>query len=94
MIIVGGTVMKNSKISVVASHDELMNELYSLYTLLNMTKNYCQELEFKGEYYGGNNSCIKKISNERNEYLTMMSLMRNKLDDVININQNIEQNLL
>ena len=86
--------MKNSKVSVVAAHDKIMSELYSLYTLINMTRNYCQELEFKGEYYGGSHFCVEKFSKERNEYLTMMSLMSNKLDDVITLNLNIERELL
>jgi hypothetical protein len=59
-----------------------------------MTKNYCQELEFKGEYYGCNNKIIKKLSIERNEYITMLTLIANKLEEVIALNLNIERELL
>ena len=85
--------MKNSTDSIILCQDKMFSELYSLNTLVNMTKNYCQELEFKGEYYGGNKICVKKISEERNEYLTMLSLIRNKLDKLINLNVNLEKEL-
>ena len=59
-----------------------------------MTKNYCQELEFQGQYYGVDNASVKKLSNERNEYLIMLNLIRCKLDEIINYNLDIERKLL
>ena len=83
--------MKNSKNSVAIYQNKLFNELYSINTLLNLTKNYCQELEFKVEYYGASKNCIKNFSNERNDYLTMFTIMRNKLNNAISINLELER---
>jgi len=86
--------MKSRNNSVTEYQDKMFSELYSLNTLVNMTKNYCQDLEFKGQYYGGDSDFAKKLSDERNEYLTMLNLIAGKLNTVINLNLNIENEFL
>ena len=74
-------------------NDEVLNELFSTKALVNVTKNCCQEREFKGEYYGIPQHFIPKISDERNEYISLLTLISDKLKYIHKLNLNMEEKL-
>ena len=58
---------------------ELYTELYNTKTLVNAAITCCQEREFRGEYYGIPHNFTQYISNERNEYLSLLTLAFDKI---------------
>ena len=58
-------------------------ELYTINTLINVTKNVCKEHEFKGEYYGSPNSVVIKLSAERNDYINMLEIVNDKINQLM-----------
>ena len=84
---------KCRKNTALSNIDNAIEELYSVNTYVSITKRFCQEQEFKGEYYGLNYNYLKKLSEERNSYITMLSLIAEKIADIIKINLNLEEEL-
>ena len=76
-----------------AYNEEMCDEMYNVEVLINATKCCCQEREFRGEYYGIPERFIQKISNERNEYLSLLAILSDKVRHVIKLNQCVEQEL-
>ena len=74
--------------------EEVLDEVYCADVLLNATMCCCQEKEFRGEYYGIPEIYTKKISNERNEYLSLMTLLSDKIRHIISLHKHIEHELL
>ena len=79
--------------SLLSYSEKLYDEMYSLDVLINATKCCCQEKEFCGEYYGIPKNFIHKISNERNEYLSLLAVISEKVKHVIKLNKIIEKEL-
>ena len=74
-------------------YDEVMYELFNTNTLVNVAKLCCQEKEFKGEYYGIPQNFIPMISNERNEYISLLTLISDKLNNINRLNLNAQKEL-
>ncbi len=73
--------------------NDICNELYYINTLINVTKSVCQEREFKSDYYGIPNNYTKQISDERNEYISLLSLVSDKLKYIMTLNLSLEKEL-
>ena len=82
-----------NKSNVLAYNEELFNEVYSANVLLNATICCCQEKEFRGEYYGIPQNFTQKISNERNEYLSLLTILSDKIKHIYKLNNLVEQEL-
>ncbi len=85
--------MENRKSDVLLYQNDVFDKLYYANTLVNMTKTSCLEREIKGQYYGVTDENLKKLSNERNEYIAMLELISDKLSDIFNLNLGIEEEL-
>lgn len=70
---------KSSKNSALSHNDEALNELHRTNTLVKATKTYCQEKEFRSEYYGIPHAYTTKISEERNEFISLLSIISEKI---------------
>ena len=91
---IGGRIMKKyRKNDVVSFYEEAFCEIYSTNTLVNMTKSTCQEHEFRGEYYGLKNHSAEQLSAERNDYINMLTLISDKLSNIIRLNLCLEKAL-
>lgn len=75
-------------------YQELFNELYIIDSIVNMTKNSCLEREFSGQYYGATGENSAQLSAERNNYINMLTILSEKLANVINLNLTAENELL
>lgn len=82
-----------NKSNVLSYNEQLCNEVYNADVLLNATICCCQEKEFRGEYYGIPESYTHNISNERNEYLSLLTLLSDKIRYINKLNHRIEQEL-
>lgn len=74
------------KSDALAYQDEVLSELYSINTLVNATKTCCQLREFNGEYYGIPKDYVPMISNERNEYISLLSILSDKINYIGKLN--------
>lgn len=83
----------NRKNVILSYQDELLNELYNANTLIKAAMTCCQEREFNSEYYGIPQNYVSYISNERNEYLSLLTLAFDRMQYVNTINMNIENEL-
>ena len=79
--------------SVLMYNEEIFNELYNAGVLINATKCCCMDREFRGEYYGIPQNYIVEISNERNEYLSLLSLLSDKINHIHTLSRSIEKEL-
>lgn len=82
------------KCEILSYQNDLFDALYFANTLVNMTKTSCQDREFKGQYYGMNDDMLKRLSNERNEYIAMLTLISDKLSCILELNLSLEQEIV
>lgn len=73
---------------------QALDELYIVDSIVKMTKNSCLEREFNGQYYGADIESSKKMSAERNNYINMLTVLSERIDNIMNINVNIENEFL
>ena len=79
--------------SILMYNEEIYNEIFNAGVLVNATKCCCQQKEFRGEYYGIPQKFIRKISDERNEYLSLLTLLSDKISHIHKLNNCIEDKL-
>ena len=84
---------KNRKSDALSYQDKVFNELYDTNALVNATKIYCQEREFNGEYYGMPKIYTAKVSEERNQYISLLTIISDKLNNINSINLNLEREI-
>ena len=77
--------MNYHKRDILLCQDEVLSELYNVRALANATKTYCEVKEFNGEYYGIPKDYVPMISNERNEYISLLSTLSDKINSIKNI---------
>ena len=73
---------------------QAFDELYIVDSIVKMTKNSCLEHEFNGEYYGASCESSKKLSAERNNYINMLTLLSERISNIIHLNGLIENEFL
>lgn len=73
---------------------QAFDELYIVDSIVKMTKNSCLEHEFNGQYYGANCESSKKLSAERNNYINMLTLLSERISNIIHLNGLIENEFL
>ena len=73
---------KSDKGNALSYNDEALNELYVANTLIKATKTYCLEKEYNRQYYGIPNIYAIKLSEERNEFITLLNLISEKLTNL------------
>lgn len=82
--------MKDSYRKVLLSCDNLFNQLYSLESILQVTKEVCQEREFSATYYNLQQKEKFTLSKERNHYINMLELALARVSDLKEINYGLE----
>ncbi len=73
---------------------QAFDELYIIDSIVKMTKNSCLEYEFNGQYYGASCESSKKLSAERNNYINMLTLLSERISNIIHLNGLIENEFL
>ena len=82
----GGNMFSDCENGSMLCSDKILDELYNVNTLLKAALVCCQEKEFRGEYYGIPSDYRPMISNERNEYLSLLKIMSEKMDCIKKLN--------
>ena len=84
---------KNRKSDLLTYQNKTFDELYIINTLVQMTKLACSEKEYKGQYYGSSTRVRNRLSEERNEYITMLTLATDRLSSLMKINLSVESEI-
>ncbi len=73
--------------------DNSYNQLYYLESILQLTKDVCQEKEFGAIYYNLPPKYKFILSEERNHYINMIDLALDKVANLKQINNGLENDL-
>ncbi len=84
---------KNHSTNLVSCHEKLFSEIYTINTIVQMTKKTCEEYEFSGEYYGLPAEEVYLLSAERNNYINMLNILSERISNIININLILENEI-
>lgn len=84
---------KKSKVYNNSFYEQAFNEIYILNTLISMVKNTCERREYSGDYYGISKEASEKLSNERNEYINMLTVVSDKISHLIKLNLLLEKEM-
>ena len=79
--------------SIMLSCDFAIERLFSIETIIKLTKEYCLAKEIKSIHCNLSLSDKKILSEERNQYITMLNLALEKLQELRNLNQELEEKL-
>ena len=85
--------MKDSYKGIQLHCDNSYNQLYYLESILQLTKDVCQEKEFASIYYNLPPKYKFILSAERNHYINMMNLALDRVDNLRQINNGLENDL-
>ena len=77
--------------SILAYEMSIFEELFTLESLLKLTKEACLKQEINSNYYNLDDSNKIKLSEERNHYLNLLTIAIDKVELLKQINQNIEK---
>ena len=75
-------------------NQEAFEELYMADTLVQLTKSSCEAREYTGQYYGITNERRKKLSAERNNYINMLSILSDKISNIMDISLSMEKEIM
>lgn len=70
------------------------DEITLLDSLISMAYETCLNLELNSEYYENNDNYILKISEERNRYINILSLARERLKNIEQLNTKLEYEII
>lgn len=87
--------MSNNSINnLLGCSEQVFDELYAADTIVSITKNSCMEREFSGQYYGTSGKESKKLSEERNNYINMLTILSEKISNLKRLTLSIEKEIL
>lgn len=81
------------KSAIFSYNEEAFNEIYKTKAIVKALMTCCQNREFKGEYYNLTKNLKYMLSEERNEYLSLLGIALDKLHRLITINCSLENEL-
>lgn len=79
--------------AIFACLNEGIDELNTLKSVIELTNDYCYEMENNGNYYDLPTNHKLSLSKERNHYINMLKLASDKITSIIDISENIEEKL-
>lgn len=74
-------------------NETMINELFSVESLVQTTLESCLRKECDSQYYEGSN-ISSKISAERNNYINMLEIALEKIKHIQQLNNNIEDMII
>ncbi len=85
--------VRNHINKLICSCENLYAELENINTILLMTKTFCINKEFNGIYYSLDKESTLQLSEERNNYINMLTILSEKVNTAKNLNMQLEQEI-
>lgn len=85
--------MKNRKSDVLSYNNEAFREIHNTTSLIDAVLTCCQDKEFRGIYYDIPRKSAIKLSEERNGYMSLLTMASDRLNNLKQLNINIENEL-
>ena len=79
----------NSKI--VAFNQQTFEELYIIDSIIDVTRNTCENFEFNGQYYGITSEKSRHLSAERNNFINMLNILAEHVENIKDLNIDLEK---
>lgn len=73
--------------------ESIYDQLFHLESIIKITKNACLDKEFQSVYYNLSSKAKYTLSEERNNYINMLTIALDKISELKAINDNIENEL-
>ena len=73
--------------------ESIYDQLFHLESIIKITKNACLDKEFQAVYYNLSSKAKYTLSEERNNYINMLTIALDKISELKAINDNIENEL-
>ncbi|MCQ2739685.1 MAG: hypothetical protein MJ237_05595 [bacterium] len=70
--------------------EDCFNQIFYLKSILQLTKEACQEREFSSIYYSLQENNKILLSEERNHYINMLKMAQERLGELENISSRLE----
>ena len=86
--------MQNTNNKLLCCYRDAFDELYVVETIVKMTISACQEREFNGQYYDIPVKNIPLLSAERNNYINMLTLLSERVNNIMNLNLLMEKEIM
>ena len=84
----------NHKNMLIKMHEKSFSEMYVVNTIISMIKQSCTERENNSQYYGLTEKRIcTKISDERNDYINMLTLLSDKISSLMALYVSMEKEI-
>ena len=74
--------------------ESIFEKIFMLESVIKLTLNSCKEKEFKAEYYNIEFNNIINLSEERNNYINMLTIALEKLEQIKTISSSFENNCI
>lgn len=78
---------------VLTQFDATFNELFALKSIIKLTREICLDKEINSSYYNLSAEYKKSLSEERNNYINMLSIALDKVANIENISETIEKEI-
>jgi hypothetical protein len=83
--------MSNDRHNILMSNfDIIFEKIFTLETVIKLTLSSCKEKEIKAEYYNITFNNIINLSEERNNYINMLTIALEKLEEIKTISSGFE----
>ena len=73
--------------------ESIYDQLFHLESIIKITKDACLDKEFQSVYYNLSSKAKYTLSEERNNYINMLTIALDKISELKAINDNIENEL-
>ena len=74
----------------VSNFESIFDKIYTLESIIKLTLSNCQDKEITSSYYDVSSKNTIKLSEERNNYINMLTIALEKLEQLKTISSNLE----
>ena len=85
--------MDNNHKKILSCFQDIFHELFLLESIIKLTKECCLEREVSSQYYNISEEKRRHLSEERNNYINMLSIALDRVKNIEEINTQMEEEI-
>lgn len=74
----------------ISNFEDIFDKIYTLESIIKLTLSNCKDKEIRASYYEISSKNTIKLSEERNNYINMLTIALEKLEQLKTISSNLE----